>query len=61
LSTVSPTVPIYTAFAKPTHNVPKHKYTSEMSVCVMQLKAAITVQPERRRKKQRTGTHNKNG
>jgi hypothetical protein len=50
VSTVSPTVPIYTAFAKPTHDVPKHKYASQMNVWVMKLKAANTVQPERRRK-----------
>jgi len=59
VSTVSATVPTYAAFEKSTYEVPKHKYASQMNVWLMKLKATITVQPERR-KKQRTGTHNKN-
>jgi hypothetical protein len=58
VSTVSPTVPTYTGFEKPTYEVPKHKYAPQMNVWVMKLKAIITVQLDRK-KKQRTGTHNK--
>jgi hypothetical protein len=49
VSTVSPTVPIYTAFEKPIYEVPKHKYASQIYVWVMKLKATITVQPDRRK------------
>jgi len=54
VSTVSPTVPTYTAFEKPTYSyqVPKHKYASQMNVLVMKLKATITVQPDRRKNKE---------
>ena len=52
MSTVSPTVPIHTAFEKPTYEVPKHKYASQMNVWVTKLKATLTVQRDRRKNKQ---------
>ena len=51
VSTGPQTVPTHTAFEKPTYEVPKHKYTSQMNVWVIKLKATMTAKPERRKNK----------
>jgi hypothetical protein len=59
VSTLSPTVSTHTAFEKPIYEVPKHKYASQMNEWVMKHES-YNYSKTRKKKKQRTGTHNKN-